>query len=99
MGPPAGSAPRRGEPRTGLTRGGAHGISAARNVAIPHLRGAYAAWLDNDAIPQPGWLSALVRRMDDEVYGGIRRAPQTPATRGNPVSDQLSLLKTAFGRG
>ena len=44
-------------------------------------------------------LQALVRRMDDEVYGGIRRAPQAPATRGNPVSDQLSLLKTAFGRG
>lgn len=44
-------------------------------------------------------LQALVRRMDDEVYGGMRPAPKTPAGPGNPVSDQISLLRTAFGRG
>ena len=44
-------------------------------------------------------LQALVRRMDDEIYGG-RTADAVPALmRGNPVSDQLSLLATAFGRG
>jgi regulator of CtrA degradation len=42
-------------------------------------------------------LQALVRRMDDEVYG----QPQAAASASrpaNPVSDQISLLNTAFAR-
>mgnify|MGYP001274335985 CR=1 FL=1 len=42
-------------------------------------------------------LQALVRRMDEEIYGGSRPGPDIAP--GNPVSDQISLLKTAFGRG
>jgi regulator of CtrA degradation len=43
-------------------------------------------------------LQALVRRMDEEVYGGA--APAAPvARRANPVSDQITLLNTAFARG
>jgi regulator of CtrA degradation len=42
-------------------------------------------------------LQALVRRMDDEVYGQPR-AQERPARPANPVSDQISLLNTAFGR-
>jgi regulator of CtrA degradation len=39
-------------------------------------------------------LQALVRRMDDEIYGkGAHGASRSP----NPVSDQLLLLHTAFG--
>lgn len=39
-------------------------------------------------------LQALVRRMDDEIYGkGAHGSPRSP----NPVSDQLLLLHTAFG--
>lgn len=45
-------------------------------------------------------LQALIRRMDEEIYGqGPVTAPQLPARAANPVSDQLSLLRTAFGRG
>jgi regulator of CtrA degradation len=40
-------------------------------------------------------LQNLVRRMDDQVYGAMAQAPRRP----NPVSDQLSLLNTAFARG
>lgn len=40
-------------------------------------------------------LQGLVRRMDEEVYGEA----YDEAAPGNPVSDQISLLKTAFGRG
>ena len=46
-------------------------------------------------------LQAHVRRVDDEIYGdradmgASRRARNT----ANPVSDQLSLLQTAFARG
>ena len=39
-------------------------------------------------------LQSLVKRMDEEIYGhGIE------AIDVNPVSDQINLLRTAFGRG
>lgn len=45
-------------------------------------------------------LQALVRRMDEEVYGsGAAAAVETGGRRINPVSDQISLLNTAFARG
>jgi regulator of CtrA degradation len=40
-------------------------------------------------------LQALVRRMDDEIYGAAAPAP-SPIRQTNPVSDQITLLKTAF---
>lgn len=43
-------------------------------------------------------LEALVRRMDEEVYGeGAAAAPDT-SRPVNPVFDQITLLQTAFGR-
>lgn len=42
-------------------------------------------------------LQSLVRRMDDEIYGGA--IPQPVARSANPVSDQIMLLNTAFARG
>ncbi|MDQ6437001.1 DUF1465 family protein [Mesorhizobium sp. LHD-90] len=45
-------------------------------------------------------LQNLVRLMDEEIYG--RNAGMTdmpPPRRSNPVSDQISLLNTAFARG
>jgi len=33
----------------------------ARNLAIPHVETRYAAFLDNDVLPSPGWLDALVQ--------------------------------------
>lgn len=33
----------------------------ARNLAGPHLRGEYVAFVDNDLIVSPGWLDTLVR--------------------------------------
>ena len=45
-------------------------------------------------------LQALVRRMDEEIYGNGTVVQLHPGGRpGNPVSDQISLLNTAFGRG
>jgi len=45
-------------------------------------------------------LQARVRRLDDEIYGGdARPAPPQPQQKGNPVSDQITLLKTVFARG
>jgi regulator of CtrA degradation len=36
--------------------------------------------------------------MDEEVYGGAAPAAAV-ARRANPVSDQITLLNTAFARG
>ncbi len=40
-------------------------------------------------------LQNVIRRMDEELYG----AGSAQARRSNPVSDQISLLNTAFARG
>ena len=45
-------------------------------------------------------LQSLVRRMDEEIYGGGNAIHAQPANRrSNPVSDQITLLKTAFAGG
>ncbi|MBZ9735876.1 DUF1465 family protein [Mesorhizobium sp. CA15] len=44
-------------------------------------------------------LQSLVRRMDEEIYGGVISETHAPGRRANPVSDQISLLNTAFARG
>lgn len=44
-------------------------------------------------------LQALVRRMDDQIYGDVRAAVTGPARTANPVNDQITLLNTAFARG
>ncbi|WP_315924645.1 DUF1465 family protein [Mesorhizobium sp. SP-1A] len=44
-------------------------------------------------------LQALVRRMDEEIYGSSAIAQPQGTRRSNPVSDQITLLNTAFGRG
>ena len=41
-------------------------------------------------------LQARVRRMDEEIYGANASAPVEPRRKSNPVSDQITLLKTAF---
>ena len=43
-------------------------------------------------------LQSLIRRMDEEIYGGTA-ATTAPGRLSNPVSDQISLLNTAFARG
>jgi regulator of CtrA degradation len=44
-------------------------------------------------------LQALVRRMDEEIYGGAVADVSPSSRRINPVSDQITLLNTAFARG
>ncbi|WP_274423298.1 protease adaptor protein RcdA [Chelativorans sp. YIM 93263] len=43
-------------------------------------------------------LQALVRRMDDEIYG-LDTGSSAGGRNINPVSDQINLLQTAFGQG
>jgi len=44
-------------------------------------------------------LQALVRRMDEEIYGAADGGTPARSFAVNPVSDQITLLQTAFGRG
>lgn len=44
-------------------------------------------------------LQGLVRRMDEEIYGTPSASNVTQLRPANPVSDQITLLNTAFARG
>jgi regulator of CtrA degradation len=44
-------------------------------------------------------LQSVVRRMDEEIYGPGAADREGWQPRSNPVSDQITLLNTAFARG
>ncbi len=45
------------------------GLSGARNTAIGLLEKDVIAFLDDDAVPEPGWLAALMSAYRDDVLG------------------------------
>ncbi len=52
------------------------GLSAARNSGIKHSSGSFVLFLDDDAIPDPGWLETMTRelsRNNVECVGGAVR--------------------------
>ena len=50
------------------------GLSAARNRAVSEARGEYLLWIDDDALPSPGWIAAYLAAFDAwpdaAVFGG-----------------------------
>lgn len=44
-------------------------------------------------------IQARVRQMDEEIYGNGAPENATQQRRANPVSDQITLLKTVFAHG
>lgn len=50
------------------------GLSAARNRAVSEARGEYLLWIDDDAIPSPGWIAAYLAAFsawpEAAVFGG-----------------------------
>jgi len=59
------------------------GLSATRNCGLAHARGALAVFLDDDAVPRPGWLPALLAPFaapQVDCVGGriVLRFPSTP---------------------
>jgi regulator of CtrA degradation len=51
-----------------------------------------------DLVARSMSLQTRVRRMDEEIYGNGRMSAVDSLSVANPVSDQLMLLQTAFGR-
>lgn len=50
------------------------GFIAACNDGAAHARGDIVVFLNNDTIPQPGWLDALLRTFDDHADVGLAGA-------------------------
>lgn len=50
------------------------GLSSARNCAVSAARGEYLLWIDDDAIPSPGWITGYLTAFSEwpeaAVFGG-----------------------------
>lgn len=59
------------------------GLSGARNTAITTTQADVFVFLDDDAVPQPGWLDGLIDPFDDEsvIITGGAATPRWPMTR------------------
>jgi hypothetical protein len=57
------------DPRVRPVRQDNAGLSAARNTGLAEAVGAWVVFLDDDDVPDPGWLAALARPMDDPGVG------------------------------
>jgi GT2 family glycosyltransferase len=56
---------------TVLHNRGAPGISRSRNIGARHSRGDVVAFVDDDALPDPGWASEIVRTFQDDSVIGV----------------------------
>ena len=52
-------------------RSGAPGVSAARNRAVREARGEVVAFLDDEVVPDPAWLRALLADFDDPLVACV----------------------------
>lgn len=62
---------------TVITRAVNGGPAAARNTALPHVRGDLIAFVDSDCVPSPGWIAALAGHFADPLVGAV--APRVSA--------------------
>jgi glycosyltransferase involved in cell wall biosynthesis len=77
------------------------GLSVARNRGLAEARGAVVVYLDDDAIPRPGWLAALLAPYRDPrvvAVGGriVLRFPDGPPAW---LSEEIHPALSAFDLG
>lgn len=61
------------------------GLAGARNTAVEHAAEAdVVVFLDDDALPRPGWLQALRARFDDPATVGVGGAVRARWVAGRP---------------
>ena len=58
-----------GERVTVIPNGSRQGLSGARNTGVGAAAEEIVAFLDDDAVPEPGWLAALISAYDEGVLG------------------------------
>jgi GT2 family glycosyltransferase len=61
------------------------GLSAARNTGVAAAAGELVVFLDDDAVPRPGWLSQLTQPFSDEHVVGVGGVA-SPAWERDPPS-------------
>ena len=50
---------------------GLKGLSGGRNTGIANATGDFIAFVDDDAVPRPGWLAAMTAGFDDPAVVGV----------------------------
>jgi GT2 family glycosyltransferase len=58
-----------GERVTVMPNGSRQGLSGARNTGVGAAEQEIVAFLDDDAVPEPGWLAAVISAYEDGVLG------------------------------
>ncbi len=75
------------------------GYAGALAAALPHVSTPFMAWLNDDAAPEPGWLAALEKALDDDDDGMAAAAASVlRAADGTVTSTGVALTCIGYGR-
>ena len=73
------------------------GYAGALAAALPHVSTPFTAWLNDDAQPEPGWLAALEKALDDDD-GAAAAASVLYDRDGTVTSTGVALTRIGYGR-
>jgi GT2 family glycosyltransferase len=73
------------------------GYAGALAAALPQVSTTFMAWLNDDAEPEPGWLAALEKALDDDGMAAAA-ASVLYAGDGTVSSTGVALTRIGYGR-